>query len=184
MVCTRNFVAVLPKDATVSYFVIVKQSIRIQVMHHKQIITLMALAFSICILTSLAQTGSVSKTQVAGLGVALLLIFLVCAKGSEMFARTKTNTRMLRRGRRSHETFGSGKRRKEGMRGGHPSRKAKTESFYGGGGTQMQFETMTPVQAQPIPATGSSGSRELQYFREGTDIKNAMTLQRVFNFGA
>lgn len=146
------------------------------VQRHKQVITLMALAFSICVLTSLAQVDNVSQAQVGGLGVALLLLFLMCMKGSEMFARS--HTPMARNGNmRRSRMNGSSKRRQNGMR----NRARNKESFYGGMGTQMQ-ESMPVVQASPIPPMSAAGTRETRYYREGTDIKNAMMLQNLFNF--
>lgn len=140
----------------------------ITTMVHRQVISLMALAFSICVLTSVAQIDNIPKSQVIGLGVALVLILVMCitgtdkGKGTEMYAKSRTS--MARRKRRS--------------------RMGNKESFFGGRGSRLEAETMTMAQPSPIPPMGSSGKRENRYYREGTDIKNAMLLQKLFNFNS
>ncbi len=140
---------------------------------HKQVITLVALAFSICVLTSLAQANNVSQAQVGGLGVAILLIFLMCMKGSEMFANIRPGTRMLREGRQRGEMYGTGKRRNQAMQ--------NKESFFD---VLDKQETMPIVQPQLIPPMDPAGTRENQYYREGADIKTAVMLQKLFNFNS
>lgn len=122
----------------------------------------MAIAFSICVLTSISQANVASQSQVVGLGVALFVIFLLCAKGFEMYSK---QNRLLR-GRGMREAMGRGRK----------------GAFYGKRDTTMQDETMTLVQAQPIPPMGPTGKKQQTYFREGADIQNAMTLQNIFNF--